>query len=64
MQTLDNCRDRLMETVTVGDESNLRETTSKLPPIAFEIARQTKELIQCLDRPGHRDDDDDEDDFN
>ncbi|KLJ06342.1 hypothetical protein EMPG_10249 [Blastomyces silverae] len=30
--------------------SEMREVTGKLPPIAFQIARETKELVQRLDQ--------------
>jgi G protein-coupled receptor kinase-interacting protein 1 len=54
IQTLAKCRDRLSKAGTDGvnitDSNNLREVTSKLPPIAFEIARETKELVQQIDQ--------------
>jgi CO dehydrogenase nickel-insertion accessory protein CooC1 len=42
----------LIATEGEGIESpdELRELTSKLPPIAFEIARETKELVQRIDQ--------------
>jgi hypothetical protein len=54
IQTLAKCRDRLskagIDGVNITDSTNLREVTSKLPPIAFEIARETKELVQQIDQ--------------
>ena len=51
IQTLAKCRDHLSKAGTDGmNSTNLREVTSKLPPIAFEIARETKELVQQIDQ--------------
>ncbi|GAD92460.1 cell polarity protein, putative [Paecilomyces variotii No. 5] len=54
VQTLAECRNRLSRTGAEGEEvtnaDQLREITSKLPPIAFEIARETKELVQRVDQ--------------
>ncbi|KAJ5574277.1 Spa2 homology (SHD) of GIT [Penicillium hispanicum] len=62
VQTLDECRGRLMGTAAQGHNATgpdqLREVTNQLPPIAFEIARQTKELVQRLDSLAHGDEDD------
>ncbi|WEW58976.1 component of the polarisome [Emydomyces testavorans] len=33
-----------------GDPEQMREVTGKLPPIAFQIARETKELVQRVDQ--------------
>lgn len=50
---LDQCRGRLTATAGEGGDATtpeqLRELTNKLPPIAFEIARQTKDLVQRLE---------------
>ncbi|KAJ5846674.1 hypothetical protein N7534_010343 [Penicillium rubens] len=50
---LDQCRGRLAATASEGEDTTtpeqLRELTNKLPPIAFEIARQTKDLVQRLE---------------
>ncbi|CAI7586202.1 unnamed protein product [Penicillium glandicola] len=50
---LDQCRARLADTAGEGEDATtpeqLREITNKLPPIAFEIARQTKDLVQRLE---------------
>ncbi len=55
------CRDRLLESGDRGQEiaskgrgggadREWRMWTQTLPPIAFEIARQTKELVQQIDQ--------------
>ncbi|KAE8350231.1 hypothetical protein BDV28DRAFT_44500 [Aspergillus coremiiformis] len=53
VEKLDQHRGRLMGTATEGEGASSteqsREITNKLPPIAFEIARETKELVQRLD---------------
>jgi hypothetical protein len=47
-------RDQLVQTGEDGENvtslDELRDVTNKLRPIAFEIARQTKELVQCIDQ--------------
>ncbi|KAJ5751787.1 Spa2 homology (SHD) of GIT [Penicillium odoratum] len=62
IKSLDECRGRLMNTVAEGHNATtpeqVREVTNQLPPLAFEIARQTKELVQRLDSLTHGDDDD------
>lgn len=62
VHTLDECRGRLMNTVAEGHNAAspeaLREVTNQLPPIAFEIARQNKELVQRLETLSLGDDDD------
>lgn len=54
VQNLAECSDRLSRTAAQGEEvessEQLRDLTSKLPPIAFEIARETKELVQRIDQ--------------
>lgn len=64
LQTLNLHRTRLLETTAEGEDAvNIvehREVIKKLPPIAFEIARETKELVHRLDLT---DDNDSEDDF-
>lgn len=64
IQTLEQHRDRLTGTAAEGEGVSgfveLRAITNKLPPIAFEIARETKELVHQLD-PHELDDE--EDDF-
>jgi hypothetical protein len=63
IQSLDECRGRLMNTAAEGHNitapEQLREVTNQLPPIAFEIARQTKELVQRLEGLAQGDDEDD-----
>lgn len=44
-----------MEAAAEGDEAvvgaeEARELTGKLPPLAFELARHAKELVQCFDQ--------------
>lgn len=62
VQALDQCRGRLMGTSAEGHDvsshEQLREITNQLPPIAFEIARQTKELVQRFESLTHGDEDD------
>ncbi|PYH49097.1 putative cell polarity protein [Aspergillus saccharolyticus JOP 1030-1] len=64
IETLQHHRDRLTRTAAEGEEvsdlTELRAITNKLPPIAFEIARETKELVHRLDP---HDLDEEEDDF-
>lgn len=47
-------RDQLVDTGAAGENvtslDQLHDVTNKLRPIAFEIARQTKELVQCIDQ--------------
>lgn len=63
IQSLDECRGRLMNTAAEGHNistpEQLREVTNQLPPIAFEIARQTKELVQRLEALAQGNDEDD-----
>lgn len=71
LRKLSNCRQRLLDAEEVGREiadegrdddegdRNWRTWTSSLPPIAFEIARETKELVLKVDTiDGGRGDDD------
>lgn len=62
IQALDECRGRLMGAAAAGHDGlnpeQMREVTNRLPPIAFEIARQTKELVQRLETLAHGDEDD------
>lgn len=54
IQLLQNCRDNLIDTGAEGhnltDPAEIQEVTGKLPPIAFQIARETKELVQRVDQ--------------
>jgi hypothetical protein len=57
---LASCRDRLLDASDRGrdiaakgrgpSDREWRMWTQTLPPIAFEIARETKELVQRVDR--------------
>lgn len=62
VQALGEWRGRLTGTAGEGHNASspeqLRDVTNQLPPIAFEIARQTKELVQCLESLAHDDGDD------
>lgn len=62
LQTLDDCRNRLIDTAIEGEDNteHAHDITGKLPPIAFEIARKTKELVYRLDY-GESDGKEDED---
>ncbi|KAH8693782.1 putative cell polarity protein [Talaromyces proteolyticus] len=64
VQTLADCSDRLSQTGAEGEgvdsPDQLRDITSKLPPIAFEIARETKELVQRIDQLELDEEDNDE----
>jgi hypothetical protein len=59
---LDQCRNRLETTANEGGDAStpeqLREVTNKLPPIAFEIARQTKDLVQRLEATSEAEEED------
>ncbi|KAG2411886.1 hypothetical protein HFD88_009442 [Aspergillus terreus] len=63
LHALDGQKARLTNTAaegeTASDADHLRSVTNKLPPIAFEIARETKELVQRFDTVNY----DSEDDF-
>lgn len=54
VQVLASQRDQLVNTGAAGEHvtslDQLHDVTTKLRPIAFEIARQTKELVQCIDQ--------------
>ncbi|PGG98461.1 hypothetical protein GX51_06805 [Blastomyces parvus] len=54
IRILSECRDRLAQAGAEGSQAmsvgEMREVTGKLPPIAFQIARETKELVQRLDQ--------------
>jgi G protein-coupled receptor kinase-interacting protein 1 C term len=53
VQNLADCRIRLLdlsaESETIQDPSKFKEFTNSLPPVAFEIVRETKELVRRLD---------------
>lgn len=54
VKLLANQRDQLIDTGAAGENvtslDERQDVTNKLRPIAFEIARQTKELVQCIDQ--------------
>lgn len=58
IQILTDCRQGLLNAGREGDRidqtnpdpEQIREITNKLPPIAFQIARETKELVQRVDQ--------------
>ncbi|KAI9757792.1 MAG: component of the polarisome [Chaenotheca gracillima] len=52
---LSDCRTRLLKASSDGENVNnnpamLKDVVNKLPPLAFEIARETKELVQRIDQ--------------
>ncbi|PIG89684.1 cell polarity protein [Aspergillus arachidicola] len=63
IEKLDQYRARLMGTATEGEEATsteqVQDIINKLPPIAFEIARETKELVQRLDPVDQEESEDD-----
>ncbi|KAL4911791.1 hypothetical protein BDW62DRAFT_196226 [Aspergillus aurantiobrunneus] len=64
IETLEYQRSRLVGAAAEGEgatgPAQLRAFTNQLPPIAFEIARETKELVQRLDSINHDDAEDDD----
>jgi len=62
VETLAECRSRLVdasvEVDRINDATAWKEFTKMLPPLAFKIARETKELVQRLDGVGAGEDDD------
>ncbi|KAI9892545.1 MAG: component of the polarisome [Vezdaea aestivalis] len=64
---LADCRARLLaagaEGEKVRDASQLKEFAGRLPPLAFEIARETKELVQRIDQVEHESLKEEEEDF-
>ncbi|KAI9704946.1 MAG: component of the polarisome [Candelina mexicana] len=56
IHALANCRIKLTnagaESRGISDRIAMKEFTNKIPPIAFEIARETKELCQTVDHVG------------
>ena len=40
------------EAENLGDEGAWRDVVQRLPPLAFEVARETKELVQTVDGLG------------
>ncbi|KAL4986096.1 hypothetical protein BDW68DRAFT_163928 [Aspergillus falconensis] len=64
IETLEYQRSRLVSAAAEGegvtDPGQLRGFTNQLPPIAFEIARETKDLVQRLDSTDHGEAEDDD----
>jgi len=62
VETLAECRSRLVdasvEVDRINDATAWKEFAKMLPPLAFKIARETKELVQRLDGVGAGEDDD------
>jgi len=54
MRTLSDCRTRLLEakaeSTTIKDTAKLKDFNNRLPPMAFEIARETKELVHRVEQ--------------
>ena len=55
INTLDVTRNRLIETALEGDDDDnldrqIHGTAPRLPPIAFDVARITRDLVRRLDR--------------
>ncbi len=54
MRTLSDCRTRLLNANTEGesirDPARLKDHNNRLPPMAFEIARETKELVHRVEQ--------------
>jgi len=65
IQNLAGCQTKLVnagiDSENIRDAAGLREFTNKLPPLAFEIARETKELVQRIDRIDFAQEGDDDD---
>ncbi|KAI9789442.1 MAG: component of the polarisome [Piccolia ochrophora] len=57
LRKLAECRARLLaasaEAERIKDSKMLKNFSIKLPPLAFEIARETKELVQRIDQVDH-----------
>jgi prephenate dehydrogenase len=47
---LQDCREKLLQASTVGYDGSQpsKEFTQKLPPLAFQVARETKELVSRI----------------
>ncbi|KAL9115707.1 MAG: hypothetical protein Q9227_000075 [Pyrenula ochraceoflavens] len=64
VQNLGECKNRLLNAAEESnrlDGASAKNFTNQLPPLAFEIARETKELVQRIERIDFVED---EDDFN
>ena len=62
IDTLAECRAQLKDASAqvdrINDATAWKDFTKMLPPLAFKIARETKELVQRLDQVGGGDDED------
>lgn len=67
VEILARLRDSLLDIRTevskLTDGTEIRELNSRLPPIAFQIARETKELVQRIDQIEYASQNSEEDDF-
>lgn len=63
---LEKCREKVLDAIDAGPEANSvdgredgewEQWCQGLPPIAFEIARETKELVKVVDMVGGQEDD-------
>ena len=64
IQNLGGCKEKLLHAAEESarlDTAGAKDFTNRLPPLAFEIARETKELVQRIERIDFVED---EDDFN
>ncbi|EGD97187.1 cell polarity protein [Trichophyton tonsurans CBS 112818] len=59
----DHLLDMGAEASNLTDGTEIRELNSKLPPIAFQITRETKELVQRIDQIEYASQNNEEDDF-
>lgn len=57
VRNLTLCKSKLISADAEGEDlrskGRVRELMSRLPPLAFEIARQTKELVQRVENADH-----------
>lgn len=64
LRTLADCRARLVEANAEGaaiqDPARLKDFNNRLPPMAFEIARETKELVSRVEQIYHESTEDDD----
>lgn len=63
---LEKCREKVLDAIDAGPEANSVDDRGdgeweawcqSLPPVAFEIARETKELVKVVDAIGGEGDD-------
>lgn len=64
LRTLSACRTKLLdanaESATINDPARLKDFNNRLPPMAFEIARETKELVHRVEQIYHEAAEDDD----